>query len=145
MNTRMAISSESLTKPPGTVHLFAQSAEQKRGLSPSPRRFCEGFSRILAVASLFAAIAMLLPCVDAADVRKSEAANSDVPRPDAPKAEPKRIKQKKDGSIGRPARDLVVHGTTVRYEPDKNTIGYWLKKEDWVGWDLEVVTPGTFN
>ena len=74
---------------------------------------------------------------------------TDVQTNDAPKTpskpEPKRIKQSLDGSIVLPARDVVVHGTTVRYEPDKNTIGYWLKKEDWVSWELEVVTPGTFN
>ena len=44
-----------------------------------------------------------------------------------------------------PARDVVIHGTTVRYEPDKNTIGYWTKQEDWVSWELDVVTPGTFT
>ena len=74
---------------------------------------------------------------------------TDVHINDAPKTlakpEPKRIKQNKDGSIVLPARDVVIHGTTVRYEPDKNTIGYWLKKEDWVSWDVEVVMPGTFN
>jgi arylsulfatase A len=100
--------------------------------------------RFLAVASLFAAIAMLLPSSEAADKPKSDAANVDVPKPEA-KSAPKRIKQGTDGSIVLPARDVVIHGTTVRYEPDKNTIGYWLKKEDWVSWDLEVVTPGTFN
>jgi arylsulfatase A len=96
--------------------------------------------RFLAAAGLFAPIAMLLPSSEAADKPKSDVANIY-----ASKSEPKRIKQGKDGSIVLPARDVAVHGTTVRYEPDKNTIGYWLKKEDWVSWDFEVVTPGTFN
>ena len=43
------------------------------------------------------------------------------------------------------ARDVVVHGKTVRYEPDKNTIGYWTKPEDWVSWELEITQPGTFT
>lgn len=68
------------------------------------------------------------------------------PKGDTPKtaAQPKRIQQAKDGTIVLPARDVVIHGTTVRYEPDKNTIGYWFKQQDWVSWDLEVTAPGTF-
>jgi hypothetical protein len=75
---------------------------------------------------------------------------ADSPKADASKpataqaAEPKRIQQAKDGSVVLPARDVVIHGTTVRYEPDKNTIGYWFKREDWVSWELEVSAPGTF-
>ncbi|HEY2146388.1 MAG TPA: hypothetical protein VGH32_00530, partial [Pirellulales bacterium] len=75
---------------------------------------------------------------------------AEPPKADASKpataqaAEPKRIQQAKDGSVVLPARDVVIHGTTVRYEPDKNTIGYWFKREDWVSWELEVSAPGTF-
>ena len=89
--------------------------------------------------------------LDAADAPKSDAARGDASKVDTPKvsdqktvAVPKRIQQAKDGTIVLPARDVVIHGTTVRYEPDKNTIGYWFKREDWVSWDLEVTVPGTF-
>jgi hypothetical protein len=76
---------------------------------------------------------------------------SDAPKPDAsqsqqkPAKEPKRIKQGKDGSVILPARDVVVHGKTVRYVPDKNTIGYWTKPADWVSWELEITQPETFT
>src|SRR3954471_19139702 len=49
-----------------------------------------------------------------------------------------------DGSILLHSKDVTIHGTTVRYEPNpkKNTIGFWTKKEDWVSWDFEVKKPG---
>ncbi len=77
----------------------------------------------------------------AADSPKAEPS----PTTDTKSAEPKRLKQGKDGTIVLPARDVTVHGTTIRYEPDKNTIGYWLKQDDWVSWELEVTTPGKFT
>ncbi|HKD38255.1 MAG TPA: hypothetical protein VKB78_15685 [Pirellulales bacterium] len=78
-------------------------------------------------------------------VMAAEPPKSDAPKPAASQAtEPKRIRQSKDGTIVLAARDVVIHGTTVRYEPDKNTIGYWFKSEDWVSWDLEITAPGTF-
>lgn len=59
----------------------------------------------------------------------------------------KAVAQAEDGTILLHARDVDVHGTTVRYEPqpNKNTIGYWTKKDDWVSWDFEVTKPGTFR
>ena len=57
------------------------------------------------------------------------------------------IVQAADGTILLHARDVTIHGTTVRYEPqpNKNTIGYWTKKEDWVSWDLVVDRAGKFD
>jgi hypothetical protein len=55
--------------------------------------------------------------------------------------------QKGDGSIVLLATNAVVHGKTIRYEPQphKNTIGYWTKLEDWVSWDFKVSQPGKFD
>ncbi len=55
--------------------------------------------------------------------------------------------QKADGSIVLLATNAVVHGKTIRYEPQphKNTIGYWTKAEDWVSWDFKVTQPGKFE
>ncbi len=60
---------------------------------------------------------------------------------------PSANEQKRDGSIVLLATNAVVHGKTIRYEPQphKNTIGYWTKVEDWVSWDFKVNTPGTFD
>jgi hypothetical protein len=57
------------------------------------------------------------------------------------------IAQSADGSILLHARDVTIHGDTVRYEPkpEKNTIGFWTKKEDWVSWDFQVPRPGRFH
>lgn len=61
--------------------------------------------------------------------------------------EPVPIAQRADGWVDLPAREVTIHGTTVRYEPlaHKNTVGYWTKREDWVSWELAITQPGTFG
>jgi hypothetical protein len=51
-----------------------------------------------------------------------------------------------DGTLLLHARDVSVHGTTVRYEPapNKNTVGYWSKKDDWISWDFQIERPGKY-
>lgn len=60
---------------------------------------------------------------------------------------PKPIAQAADGTILLHAKEVNVHGTAVRYEPQphKNTIGYWTRLEDWVSWEFEVARPGPFK
>src|SRR6185295_2140602 len=57
------------------------------------------------------------------------------------------IVQGSDGAILLHSRDVSIHGTTVRYEPqpNKNTVGYWTKKDDWVSWDFVVEKAGKFE
>lgn len=52
-----------------------------------------------------------------------------------------------DGGILLHARDAVVHGRTLRFEPEphKNTVGYWTDARDWVSWEFEVSRPGTYR
>ena len=52
-----------------------------------------------------------------------------------------------DGSILLHARDAVVHGESLRYEPQphKNTLGFWTRVEDWAHWDFELRAPGRFR
>ena len=52
-----------------------------------------------------------------------------------------------DGRIRLHARDAVVHGRTLRYEPEphKDTLGYWRDDRDWASWAFEVSTPGTYD
>src|SRR5205085_12184118 len=59
----------------------------------------------------------------------------------------KPISQSDDGSILLYAKDVIIHGATVRYEPqpNKNTVGYWTKKDDWISWDFTVNKPGKFE
>src|SRR5258708_28056903 len=67
----------------------------------------------------------------------------------APASKPTRgpVRQAEDGTILLHARDVIIHGTTVRYEPSphKNTVGFWVRKEDWVSWDFEVARLGKFD
>jgi arylsulfatase A len=55
--------------------------------------------------------------------------------------------QAADGTITLPAKTADLHGVMVRYEPlpHKNTIGFWVRADDWISWDLRLATPGEFQ
>lgn len=55
--------------------------------------------------------------------------------------------QAPDGTITLPAKSADLHGVMVRYEPlpHKNTIGFWVRADDWISWDFRVATPGEFR
>ncbi|MDB6030165.1 MAG: arylsulfatase family protein [Verrucomicrobiales bacterium] len=57
------------------------------------------------------------------------------------------VAQAQNGNVLLHSRDVSIHGINVRYEPqtNKNTIGFWTRKEDWVSWDFEILKPGTFE
>ncbi len=46
------------------------------------------------------------------------------------------IRPADDGTITLPAAVATIHGTSAKYEGDKDCIGYWVKLEDWVSWEL---------
>jgi len=75
----------------------------------------------------------------ASAVEKDKAAN---PNPTA-----RLVTPEPDGSIVLHARHAYPHGQAIRYEPqpNKNTIGYWTRKDDWVSWDFKVPTNGTYK
>jgi hypothetical protein len=52
-----------------------------------------------------------------------------------------------DGTIPLHARNAVIHGRTIRFEPEphKNTVGYWTDARDWVSWDFEIEKPGQYR
>ncbi len=54
--------------------------------------------------------------------------------------------QAPDGSIQLPARTAEVHGVQLRYEPlpHKNTLGFWVRADDWASWEFTVKKPGKF-
>jgi arylsulfatase A-like enzyme len=55
--------------------------------------------------------------------------------------------QDKDGIITIRARTAHVHGIMLRYEPlpHKDTLGYWVRQDDWASFEFEVKTPGKFD
>jgi len=57
------------------------------------------------------------------------------------------IYQGPKGALHCPASLAEIHGTMLRYEPppQKNTLGYWTRAEDWAAWDLQVDKPGEFR
>jgi alpha-L-fucosidase len=64
-----------------------------------------------------------------------------------PKTLPLAVQPKPDGTIVLHARDGIVHGKTLRYEPEphKDTVGYWMDPTDWVRWEFDVKQPGTYD
>ncbi|WP_339730786.1 hypothetical protein [uncultured Gimesia sp.] len=60
---------------------------------------------------------------------------------------PKVTPENADQQIVLDAKDAVVHGKLLRYEPQphKNTVGYWANEKDWCEWKLDLKTPGVFD
>ncbi len=82
--------------------------------------------------------------------RRSTKAQMPLPNPDYnPNANPNAqlVSQDADGTIVLHAHHAFTHGSTVRYEPqpNKNTIGYWTRAEDWVSWDFLLDQPGVYS
>ena len=83
--------------------------------------------------------------------RRQMNASMPAPNPDyregAPAAHARPATQLEDGAIILHASEALIHGTTVRYEPqpNKNTLGYWTQVDDWVAWNFRVVRPGRFD
>lgn len=55
--------------------------------------------------------------------------------------------QAEDGSITLAAETADVHGVMLRYEPlpHKDTLGFWVRQDDWASWDFIVTKPGRFD
>jgi arylsulfatase A len=81
--------------------------------------------------------------------RRATGAQMPLPNPDYnPNANPgARVVEAEPNGILLHARDAYPHGSTIRYEPqpNKNTIGYWTRLEDWVSWQFIVDSPGVYE
>lgn len=55
--------------------------------------------------------------------------------------------QAANGTITLPAKTADVHGVMIRYEPlpHKDTIGFWVRADDWVSWDFVANSPGEYE
>ena len=51
------------------------------------------------------------------------------------------------GDIRLLASTAQVHGERLRYEPQpqKNTLGFWTRMEDWASWDFDVAKAGRYE
>jgi arylsulfatase A-like enzyme len=74
--------------------------------------------------------------------RKDVGAKMPTPNPDY-KPNP----QNKDGVITMHARTALVKGVMLRFEPlpHKNTLGFWVNKDDYATFDFTVTQGGTFT
>ncbi len=56
-------------------------------------------------------------------------------------------RQAANGEILIPSRTADVRGVMLRYEPlpHKNTLGYWVRAEDWARFEFTVTKPGAFQ
>jgi arylsulfatase A-like enzyme len=74
--------------------------------------------------------------------RKRVDAEMPAPNPDFVPDE-----QAADGTITLPAETADVHGVMLRFEPlpHKNTLGFWVRQDDWASWDFIVDRPGRFE
>jgi len=61
-----------------------------------------------------------------------------------PDVTPIPIRQAEDGTVALPAVEAELDGRQVRYEPDKDCIGYWTEPRDRVQWEFEISRPGAF-
>jgi alpha-L-fucosidase len=61
--------------------------------------------------------------------------------------QPSPIGQAADGTITLQASEADLHGTSIRYEKgdERDNIGYWDNKGDWVSWDFDLKTPGRYE
>gem|GEM_PF-299643 len=52
-----------------------------------------------------------------------------------------------DGTITLSARDAIVHGEKLQFEPltHKNTVGYWVNPDDYAEWSYALDAPGEFD
>jgi arylsulfatase A-like enzyme len=51
------------------------------------------------------------------------------------------------GAVILHARDAKVHGSKLRFEPEphKDTLGFWVQKDDWAEWNFDAPHAGTFE
>jgi arylsulfatase A len=91
--------------------------------------------------------AVFLPCLLISTACLFSGEGKEAPKAEELKHEPKTVSQSDDGSVLLHSKHVTIHGQNVRYEPqpNKNTVGFWTKVEDWVSWTFTIKTPGTFT
>ena len=55
--------------------------------------------------------------------------------------------QQDDGSVMMHSSTASVFGTMLRYEPlpNKDTLGFWVRQEDWAAFEFTITKPGRFH
>jgi len=63
----------------------------------------------------------------------------------APSVAAQVLRQAKDGSVLLAGGTADLHGAPVKFEQDKNCIGFWTHVKSWVSWDFKLDKPGEFT
>jgi len=63
----------------------------------------------------------------------------------APVVEATPLKQAEDGSLELGALDAEVQGSQARYESDKDCVGFWTDRDEYVTWPAQISRPGVFE
>jgi alpha-L-fucosidase len=50
-----------------------------------------------------------------------------------------------DGLILLEAEDADIHGATLRYQPERQSLGYWTEAEDYASWQVKFAKPGRYR
>jgi alpha-L-fucosidase len=69
----------------------------------------------------------------------------DAPAIDEAVAAAAASRQSADGRIALRGADAALHGNTIKFEADKDAVGFWTDVNDWLSWDVTVDKPGTFE
>jgi hypothetical protein len=97
---------------------------------PEDQRMLASFSGIWRLAGLIACAAVLSFFALALADEPSSGASA------------KPTKQMADGRVILNAQDAVVHGKRLRYQSQKDALGYWFNADDWISWQFEITKPG---
>ncbi|MGA4643575.1 alpha-L-fucosidase [Limisphaera sp. 4302-co] len=67
--------------------------------------------------------------------------------PGRPEVEPLPFYPEADGRLLLDAMEATLHGSQLRYEPDrtKRCIGFWTDPNEWVSWDVELDRPRRYR
>jgi hypothetical protein len=98
--------------------------------------------RLVKARQLAAAIVLLLASCTGAPGKRAGSEPAAASRATQPGA----IRPAEPETILLHSREAIVHGKTLRYEPqpEKNTLGYWTDVADWASWDFTVNRPGKY-
>jgi hypothetical protein len=98
--------------------------------------------RVVIARHFAASIVLLLASCSSAPGKKAGSEPAETP----PATRPTAARPVEPETILLHSREAVVHGKTLRYEPQpqKNTLGYWTDAADWASWDFAVNRPGKY-
>ncbi|MBN1854200.1 MAG: alpha-L-fucosidase, partial [Pirellulales bacterium] len=63
----------------------------------------------------------------------------------APKVIPRPIGANAEGVMILEAESADIHGATLRYQPEQQSLGYWIDANDYASWQVRFAKPGRYH